>query len=46
MYLAEGKDLYTACKYAVCGSGLSVTKKGVLNSIPTKDEIEGKITNE
>ena len=46
VYLAEGKDLYTACKYAVCASGLSVTKKGVLNSIPIKDEIEGKITNE
>ena len=44
--LAEGKDLYTACKYAVCGSGLSVTKSGVLNSIPTKKEIERKMTNE
>lgn len=44
--LAEGMDLYTACKYAICGSGLSVTKNGVLNSIPTKEEIERKMTNE
>jgi ribokinase len=44
--LAEGKDIETACKYAICGSGLSVTKSGVLNSIPTKEEIERKINNE
>lgn len=44
--LAEGKDIETACKYAVCASGLSVTKNGVLNSIPTREEIERKITNE
>lgn len=44
--LAEGKDIETACKYAVYGSGLSVTKKGVLNAIPTREEIERKMTNE
>ncbi len=44
--LAEGKDIETACKYAVCGSGLSVTKSGVLNSIPTKNEIERKMKDE
>ncbi len=44
--LAEGKDIETACKYAVCASGLSVTKSSVLNSIPTRAEIEREITNE
>ena len=44
--LAEGKDIETSCKYAVCASGLSVTKKGVLNAIPTKKEIERMIINE
>lgn len=44
--LANGKDIETACQYAVCGSGLSVTKSGVLNSVPTKEEIERKMTNE
>ena len=44
--LAEGKDIYNSCKYAVCGSGLSVTKSGILKSIPTKEEIERKMTNE
>ena len=44
--IAEGKELETACKYAVCASGLSVTKKGVLNAIPTREEIERKMTNE
>lgn len=44
--IAEGKDLKTACKYAVLASGLSVTKNGVLNSIPTREEIERKMTNE
>lgn len=44
--LAEGKDIETACKYAVLASGISVTKKGVLNSIPTREEIERMIINE
>lgn len=44
--LAEGHDMETACKYAVCGSGLSVTKNFVLCSIPTREEIERKMLNE
>jgi len=46
VFLAEGKDLETAARYAVCASGLSVTKKGVLNSIPTREQIERMIKNE
>ena len=38
--VAEGMDMETACKYAVTASGISVTKNCVLNSIPTRDEIE------
>lgn len=38
--LAEGKNLEKACEFAVIASGLSVTKNGVLNSIPTREEIE------
>lgn len=38
--LAEGMDMRTACKYAVAASGLSVTKSGVLGSIPYREEIE------
>ena len=44
--LAEGNDLETACRYAVTASGLSVTKKGVLNSIPNREEIEREIKYE
>ena len=44
--IAEGMDLKTACEYAVTASGLSVTKKYVLNSIPTRNEIEEKMKNE
>ncbi|MBR6509472.1 MAG: ribokinase [Clostridia bacterium] len=44
--LAEGMDIETACKYAVCASGISVTKKGVLTAIPTREEIERKMGNE
>lgn len=44
--LAEGKDIKTACKYAVCASGISVTKSGVLNSIPTREQIERKMLDE
>ncbi len=41
--IAEGKDIETACKYAVCASGLSVTKNGALNSIPTSEQIKNKM---
>lgn len=44
--IAEGMDLKTACRYAVTASGLSVTKKYVLNSIPSRKEIEEKMKNE
>ena len=44
--IAEGMELHVACKYAVTASGLSVTKKGVLNSIPTREEIKRRIKNE
>ena len=38
--LAEGLDMKRACQYAVAGSGISVTRHGVLASIPMRDEIE------
>ena len=41
--LAEGMDMETACKYAVAASGISVTKHGVLASIPHREEIERMI---
>ncbi|MBR5542913.1 MAG: ribokinase [Oscillospiraceae bacterium] len=44
--IADGMDLKTACKYAVTASGLSVTRKYVLDSIPTRKEIEEKMKNE
>lgn len=44
--IAEGMNLELACKYAVVASGISVTGKYVLNSIPTRYDIERKIDNE
>ncbi len=44
--IAEGMDIKRACKYAVCASGLSVTKPYVLTSIPTREEIERKMASE
>lgn len=44
--LAEGKSLTEACEYAVTAAGLSVTKRGVLDAIPTREEIERKMKNE
>ncbi len=44
--LAEGMPRAEACRYAVAGSGLSVTKHGVLASIPYRDEIERMIGND
>lgn len=38
--IAEGMELESAAKYAVAASGLSVSRKYVLNSIPYRDEIE------
>ena len=44
--LAGGMDLKMSCKYAVTASGISVGRKYVLNAIPYRDEIEGRIKNE
>ncbi len=44
--IAEGKTLKEACKYAVAASGMSVSKSGVLNAIPTREEIERMMKNE
>ncbi len=41
--LAEGKDMMTACRYAVTASGISVGRKYVLNAIPYREEIERKM---
>lgn len=41
--LAEGKDMATACRYAVHASGISVGRKYVLNAIPYREEIERRI---
>ena len=41
--VAEGMNLETACKYAVTASGISVTKNCVINSIPTREEIEKEL---
>lgn len=38
--IAEGMELKEACKYAVTASGISVSRKYVLNSIPYRNEIE------
>ena len=37
--VASGKTLIEAAKFAVTASGLSVTKKNVLNSIPNKKQV-------
>ncbi len=44
--LAEGMELYRATEYATVASGISVTKKMVINAIPYKNEIERIIENE
>lgn len=38
--IAEGMTLEKACRYAVAASGISVSKKYVLNSIPYRKEVE------
>ncbi len=37
--LSENMDIKKAAAYAVKGSGISVTRKGAVSSIPTRDEI-------
>lgn len=44
--IAEGMTLESAAEYAVCASGISVTKKHVIDSIPTRAEIERSINHE
>jgi len=44
--LAEGCLLENACRWAVAASGISVTKHGVLASIPYKNEIERIVNND
>lgn len=39
-YLAEGMDLENACRMAVKASGIGVTRKGALTSIPYRREVE------
>lgn len=41
--LAEGCLLENACRWAVAASGISVTRHGVLASIPSRNEIERMI---
>lgn len=41
--LAEGKDMVTACRYAVAASGISVGRKYVLKAIPYREEVERKM---
>ena len=40
VYLAEGMDLENACCMAVKASGIGVTRKGALTSIPYRQEVE------
>ena len=41
--LAEGKEIEEACRVAVAAAGLSVTKRGVLQAIPHREDIERMI---
>lgn len=44
--IAEGFDLKSSCTRAIVASGLSVSKKHVLDAIPTKEDIERRMKNE
>lgn len=41
--LAEGMEFAEACKYAVTASGISVSRRHVLNAIPYREEIERRM---
>lgn len=41
-YLAEGKNMVEAIKYANIASSISVTRPGAVPSLPTKKEIDEK----
>lgn len=38
--LAEGMDMEIACRYGVVASGISVTRKGVIDAIPYRKELD------
>ena len=38
--LADGDDIKTACEKANVAAGIKVTRKYILDSIPTREEIE------
>lgn len=44
--IAEGMPLTEACRWAVAGSGLSVSRPYVLDAIPWRDEIEKAMSDE
>lgn len=46
VFLAEGKNLETACRLAITAAGCSVTKRHVLEAIPTREELERIINHE
>lgn len=39
--LAEGKDIRAAAAFAACAAALSVTKYGVIESLPYRNEVDG-----
>lgn len=41
--IAESKSLEESCKYAVTASGISVERNYVIDSIPSREEVESKI---
>lgn len=41
--LAEGKDLYQAVLFAVVAGGLTTTKKGAQNGIPTRSKVDAEL---
>ncbi len=44
--IADGMEIEKAARYAVCASSISVTKKHVIDSIPTGDDVERIMNNE
>ena len=44
--VAEGMSLHTACRYANMASGISVTRKYVIDAIPKRTEIERNLRDE
>ncbi len=44
--IAEGMSLEEACRFGNTASGISITRKYVIDAIPTREEIERKMRNE